>query len=425
MNQQKGTLYKYLVYMATVLCCLVSSNLEARNVGLFYNSEYLDIIDGDLFAEASNLLATLEYLGHNVVTFQQLNDIEHLEIDLVIIPELEKLSLLNNSGESQISYLQSYIENGGGVIIMGVVSGEESESNNAIDLMNVVLNAQISGGEPVLSGTCTKSINLLPGEYTESPDVIDNNNATVYLQNGFTEGVKIIYHNTDHLGDVAVAQFPLGAGSMVYFGWGWWNAFPVGTQDGGWLALLDETIEMLSANVTEFTIAGQVQNAGGDPIQGVVLSLDSGENTETLLSDENGQLLSEVSALEVYKINLDKNIGLEEAISSRDLRMLSRHLLGIETFKSPYQFIAADINGDGVLNVFDEILMKKILLHDLQGDEILAPNVNFISKAYFFSPNLSPIQQNWDTLQESTIDINNSTLDIIFIKLGDIDSSFK
>ena len=69
--------------------------------------------------------------------------------------------------------------------------------------------------------------------------------------------------------------------------------------------------------------------------------------------------------------------------------------------------------------------MKKILLHDLQGDEILAPNVNFISKAYFFSPNLSPIQQNWDTLQESTIDINNSTLDIIFIKLGDIDSSFK
>ena len=186
MNQQKGTLYKYLVYMATVLCCLVSSNLEARNVGLFYNSEYLDIIDGDLFAEASNLLATLEYLGHNVVTFQQLNDIEHLEIDLVIIPELEKLSLLNNSGESQISYLQSYIENGGGVIIMGVVSGEESESNNAIDLMNVVLNAQISGGEPVLSGTCTKSINLLPGEYTESPDVIDNNNATVYLQNGFT-----------------------------------------------------------------------------------------------------------------------------------------------------------------------------------------------------------------------------------------------
>lgn len=512
MNRQRGALNSYVASVAIALCCLLVSSLEARNVGLFYNETYLDIIDGDLFAEASNLNATLEYLGHNVITFQELSEIQNLEIDLIIIPELEKLSLLNSPGDNQVSYIQSYIESGGGLILMGVVASEEVNQNNAIDLMNYMLGSNITGGEPVLFGTCTKSTILLPGEYTTLPDVIDNNNAIIYLQNGFTEGVKVIYHNTEKLSDVAVAQFPLGKGSMVYFGWGWWNAFPVGSQDGGWLALLDETIETLacssvttnfeskyvfslddtqsfvlspdefSGNVQsctavdiqlsktkfgcddlgklqsitvelmnddgwnesvaidieivdpenycgvpsqEFTIIGEVQNAEGSPVKDVVLFLRSEAYLEKVVSDEYGQMQSTVSSLETYTAHLDKDLITEAAISARDLRLLSRHLLGIEKFTSPYQYIAADMNGDGFLDVKDQVLMKKALLFELDENEILAPNVQFVAKAYLFRPNVSPLHQNWDTIQGSIIDTDNRVLDVIIIKLGDIDSSIQ
>lgn len=510
MNWIQRAIQTYLVYMTMAFCCLMVSSLQARNVGLFYNAEYLDILDGDLFAEASNLKSTLEYLGHNVVPFQELSDIGNLEVDLLIVPELEKLSLLSGPVANQISFLQSYIENGGGLVLMGVVSSEVEENNNAINVMNEMLNAQIKIGEPVLVGTCTKSTNLLPGEYAESPNTIDNNNAIVYLTNGFVEGVKIIYYNSEKPADVAVAQFPLGKGSIVYFGWGWWNAFPVGAQDGGWLALLDETIELLSCSQIEasfedeyifsledtksfmlsesilaadvksctavemrfsktkfdcsdigkvqtiqvdlvnengteltlnfqieiidpnnycgfvnqeFSISSRVQNPARLPVKDVVLSLDSGDFVQEVVSDENGQFTSSVSAQETYTVLFEKDVSLEEQVSSRDLRMLSRHLLGIEVFTSPYQYIAADINGDGVLNVFDEILLKRILLFNLIGDEILAPNVQFVSKSYLFKPRVSPLHQNWDSIQGSVIDINHHDLDIILIKLGDIDSS--
>ncbi len=512
MNRLKGALHTYLVYMAMALCCLLSYTLEARDIGLFYNPEYLDIIDGDLFAEASNIKATLEYLGHNVITFQELKDIEHLNIDVLIIPELEKLSLLDTEFSTQISFLDTYIENGGGLILMGVVAAETANNDNAIDLMNNLLGAQIAGGEPVLTGTCTKSSILLPGDFSNAPDVIENNNAIVYLQNGFVEGMKIIYHNTEVLSDVAVAQFPLGEGSIVYFGWGWWNAVPVGSQDGGWLALLEETIEELSCsqpqisfdelytfNIGEdkqfvlspdeflnnvksctavdiqlsktlfdcedlnkvqtvyidivdesgwkesvevaielidpnnycdlfevFSVTGSVESALGVPIRNVRLSLQlDGEVVESAVSDTNGLFLLERIVFGNYTAQFGRDIKTSAAISAKDLRMLNRHILGIEIFTSPYQYIAADLNGDGILNVMDEVLLRRILLHDLQGDEVFAPVVQFVSKSYLFTPNTNPLIQHWDTLQGAKVDVNNHNLQVILVKLGDVDLSFK
>lgn len=498
--------------MTLALCCLLTCSLEGRNVGLFYNDNYLDILEGDLFAEASNIKATLEHLGHHVITFQELKEIQDLNIDLLIIPELEKLSLLDPLMSSQISFLQSYIDNGGGLILMGVVASESTNSNNAIDLMNEVLETNIKGGDPVLTGSCTKSSILLPGDFSDAPDLIENNNAIVYLKNGFTEGVKIIYHNSEKISDVAVAQFPLGKGSIVYFGWGWWNAFPVGTQDGGWLALLDETIEELTCNNTQvsfdevytfslgedrsfvlsanefiadvksctaveiqlsktkfdcedvakrqtitinlmnesgwqesvdieieivdpnnycevlqgFSVVGQVESVTGIPIEDVLLSLTAdGEVVEAIVSDNDGQFLTGDPIFGAYTAYLDKEIETSVAISAEDLRILNRHLLGIEIFTSPYQYIAADMNGDGVLNVMDEVLLRRVLLHDLKGDEVFAPVMQFVSKSYLFRPNVNPLLQNWNTIQGTNIDIENNNFDLFAVKLGDIDFSFK
>jgi hypothetical protein len=353
---------------------------------------------------------------------------------------------------------------------------------------------------------------LLPGDFSEAPDVIENNNAVVYLKNGFTEGVKIIYHNTERLSDVAVAQFPLGEGSIVYFGWGWWNAFPVGTQDGGWLALLDETIEELTCSNTQisfddiytfslgedrrfvlstdefienvkscsaveiqlsktkfdcndvgkvqsitislmnesgwqesldlgieiidpnnhcrliqgFSVSGQVESAAGIPIGDVLLSLSAdGEVVEAFVSDNNGQFLTGNPIFGTYTARLNIDIESSNAISSEDLRILNRHLLGVEIFTTPYQYIAADMNGDGIINVTDEVLLKRILLHDLKGDEMFAPIMQFVSKTYLFRPNVNPLLQNWDTIQGASIDLDNHTLEVIAVKLGDIDFSFK
>jgi len=498
-----------VIVLTIVLCCLISTSIEAKKAGLFYNASFVDIREGDLFAEASNLNATLEYLDYEVIPFQNLSDLESLEFDIVIIPELEKQGLLIDEFWHQIPALKSYIENGGGLIIMGIVSTMESNNRNATDLMNRILGSQLKAGEPVITGSCVKNENLPPEFFPSAPDVINNNNAVVYLQEGFVNGTKVIYQNADKRNEAAVAQFPLGDGSIVYFGWGWWNAFPIGNQDGGWVNLLKITIEnlackaptvqidskyvfnlneqaSLSLSSDEFShvveactevqidlsksefdcedvgkiqtitlivtdkldrsievdvlieitdinekcaltpqgtvMAGKVQSPSGTPLKDVLVNL-SAEEALQLVSDESGVISIGATLIGEYTAQFQKESTIAKAISSNDLAMLNAHLLGVRKFTSPYQYIAADMNGDGLLSVIDEVIMKKLILHTLEVDEALAPNWQFISAEYKFTENLSPLSQNWDILQGSVIDLEKENLDVIAIKLGDLDFS--
>lgn len=57
-----------------------------------------------------------------------------------------------------------------------------------------------------------------------------------------------------------------------------------------------------------------------------------------------------------------KNTDPLNGISTLDLVLIQKHLLGIEPFTSPYQFIAADANQDGNITSFDILLLKQLLL---------------------------------------------------------------
>lgn len=52
-------------------------------------------------------------------------------------------------------------------------------------------------------------------------------------------GALSIYTNATQC---LVAVLPYGAGRVVFLGWDWWNAAPVGSQDGGWLQVLDSAV---------------------------------------------------------------------------------------------------------------------------------------------------------------------------------------
>lgn len=49
-------------------------------------------------------------------------------------------------------------------------------------------------------------------------------------------------------------------------------------------------------------------------------------------------------------------------VSTFDLVLIQKHILGIETFSNPFQFIAADVNRDGKINSADLVIMRKVIL---------------------------------------------------------------
>ena len=504
---RRGLLSILLVNLVLHLFCNITTHLLASNVGLFYDDNYVEIEDGNLFAEASNLKSSLEYLGHNVVIFNDFSNLDPSTIDLIIIPELERKSLLQGSGSFQVPALKSYIHNGGGVLIMGVVASSSINNDNGINLMNELCDSKLEGGEAVLEGTCSKSINLLPGMFDKAPDIIANNNAVVYLEKGFSEGVKIIYHNTANPGSVAVAQIPAKKGSVIYFGWGWWNAFPIGSQDGGWLDLLEETImelecaSPLSNLETDYTFqlntegvleldpeyfkdyikactnidlslskssfncedvgkkhevflkvvdelgrtllfstsiqitdpdsnclspqavyfSGNVHGPNGLGIKGVAVELQS-EVPRVMQSNELGDFKSDEPISGEYHAKISKEDYMAKGVTNLDLVLLSRHIMGVEKFTNPYQYLAGDINGDKILNVMDMVIMQKLILHQKISENIV-PNWIFLDSRFIFNSLHNPLHENWNTLQGISINTVRYNLDVVAIKSGDVNFS--
>ena len=50
-------------------------------------------------------------------------------------------------------------------------------------------------------------------------------------------------------------------------------------------------------------------------------------------------------------------------MSTFDLVLISKHILGINTFDSPYKHIAADVNQSGSITAFDLVQLRQLILN--------------------------------------------------------------
>ena len=65
---------------------------------------------------------------------------------------------------------------------------------------------------------------------------------------------------------------------------------------------------------------------------------------------------------ESYTITPARNDNHKNGVSTLDLVRIQKHLLGIEVFTSPYQFIAADANNNQQVSAIDMIEIRKLVL---------------------------------------------------------------
>lgn len=113
-------------------------------------------------------------------------------------------------------------------------------------------------------------------------------------------------------------------------------------------------------------IQGQVLTRDGKPVPGAVMQLSadnlwSGPQTDT--TDVNGDYkIDWISGEDQGLIRGNKDDYPREGVSALDLIAIQRHLLGQSPFTSLYEYVAADADRNGKVNVLDLVEIRKLLL---------------------------------------------------------------
>lgn len=237
---------KFLAFLAVGVMGLVLP-AQAANVALFSNTTYVDYDPGNSNAEASNLEATLTALGHTVMTFTGITatDINNAVAgkDILVIPEIEEDDLNPDLDAAARTAIANFVSAGGTLIVFAPRAGDIRD----------VLND--SFGFSLLSSSGSDSVSFLNeasasgSTFAGGPYALPDLSATgVVLASSLPGNGRIVYRDSNS--DSVVTLIPVGTGKIIIIGWDWFNAKPVGVEDGGWLNVLARAAGAVLPNVS-------------------------------------------------------------------------------------------------------------------------------------------------------------------------------
>lgn len=173
---------------------------------------------------------------------------------------------------------------------------------------------------------------------------------------------------------------------------------------------------------TIFEIQGDVTTVSGEGIPNFRMKLH-GSNTDAILSDEDGSYaFPMMPSGGDYTVGTYKNDDVTNGVTTLDLIMIQRHVLGLAEFDSPYQYIAADINNNENVNSSDLLALRKVIL----GINIEFPN-NLSWRTIDADHTFDDATDPWSTSIPEYYNIQqlatNMYIDFVGVKIGDINGN--
>jgi hypothetical protein len=145
-----------------------------------------------------------------------------------------------------------------------------------------------------------------------------------------------------------------------------------------------------------------------------------------LSGDANGMIVSDNAGQAAFTgLKTQMNVTLSPAkdinplngVSTYDLLLIQKHLLGVKMLNSPYKLIAADVNKSASITISDIIELRKM---------ILTPGLNFsnntswrfVEQGYTFANPNKPYDFN--ETKAMTLALQGNTANFIGMKIGDV-----
>ena len=114
----------------------------------------------------------------------------------------------------------------------------------------------------------------------------------------------------------------------------------------------------------------------------------------------------------------DAPIGDE--VTTFDMVLITRHILGQELLDSPYQWIAADVNDSGTISTLDIVAIRKVILQ-IESEFPNGKRWKFIDGSFTFSSSMNPLLAGYpELINLNNISSDSIDLDFVAIRMGDV-----
>ncbi len=124
-----------------------------------------------------------------------------------------------------------------------------------------------------------------------------------------------------------------------------------------------------------------------------------------------------------YAVRGEKTDNLLNGVTTYDIALISRHILGTEVLNSPYKIIAADVNNDRDVNTADMINLRRLILHITSALPNNNPSWRFVNSAYTFRSAANPLGEDFPEVVNATNAARTNTANFVGIKVGDLNGS--
>jgi Secretion system C-terminal sorting domain len=142
------------------------------------------------------------------------------------------------------------------------------------------------------------------------------------------------------------------------------------------------------------------------------------------MTKENGTFeLNNLFVSQNYDFRVTKEDEVYSGVTTLDISLMSRHLLEIDKLKTPGSIIAADVDGNRVVNGADMIHLRNFILR--KTSSLPASPWKFVPKQYnFINPN-EPLSEDFPQLVSIENIPQSVSLDFVAIKIGDVNNTYR
>ena len=166
-------------------------------------------------------------------------------------------------------------------------------------------------------------------------------------------------------------------------------------------------------------VAGAIQTESKATVEGVQVNL-SGQAQKSFSTSVNGLFIfNNLTAGADYTVTPSLNKGFLNGVSTFDLVLISKHILGVQPLNTPYKLIAADVNNSKTITTLDMIQLRKLILNI----DAAFPNNNswrFVDASYTFPIASNPWAASFPEVKNVNDLKGSLSANFVAVKVGDV-----